>query len=223
MDWQGREIACADEEDRAIACRMLASNDARPVVQKMLSRPEDVTVQEWGTRLLQTLYKQSVGPNALGTKKDILRAAATILKVHPKKTYPCLQFSLQLIWNVLSDGEGEVDDSPDAVACKRECIDYLDVPKLVLQTMLQHKCTDSNLAWLHMFSYHVLCHLASCLPPERAKQILSQIDRPPSFMERAHSSFFADTRDQALCLLRLASAGYGRAHAAAEAAARLQS
>jgi hypothetical protein len=40
MDWQGREIACADEEDRAIACRMLASNDARPVVQKMLSRPE---------------------------------------------------------------------------------------------------------------------------------------------------------------------------------------
>jgi hypothetical protein len=56
-----------------------------------------------------------------------------------------------------------------------------------------------------------------------AKQILSQIDRPPSFMERALSSFFADTRDQALCLLRLASAGYGRARAAAEAAARLES
>ena len=191
-----------------------------PSCKKMLSMPNDVTVQEWGIRQLQTLYKQSGGPNALGTKKEILRAAATILKVHPKKTYPCLQFSLQLIWFVLSDQEGELDDSPDAISCKRECIDHLDVPKLVLQTMLQHRCTDSKLAWLHMFSYHVLYHLASCLPPDMAKQILNQIDRPPSFVERELSSMFAEIRDQALGLLRLASAGTGRARAAAEVAAR---
>ena len=207
MDWQGREIACADEEHRAIACRMLESKDARPVLQKMLSMPEDVTVQEWGIQLLQTLYKQSAGPNALATKKDILRAAATIIKMHPKKTYPCLQFSLQLIWFVLSDRDGAIDDSRDATSCKRECIDVLDVPKLVLQTMRQHKCTDSKLSWLHMFSYHVLYHLTSCLPPDMAKQILNQVDRPPSFVEQAFSSFFADIRDQALCLLRKASTG----------------
>eukprot|EP00322_Chrysochromulina_rotalis_P016694 CAMPEP_0115845364 /NCGR_PEP_ID=MMETSP0287-20121206/9315_1 /TAXON_ID=412157 /ORGANISM="Chrysochromulina rotalis, Strain UIO044" /LENGTH=222 /DNA_ID=CAMNT_0003299137 /DNA_START=181 /DNA_END=849 /DNA_ORIENTATION=+ len=168
--------------------------------------PEDATVQEWGVQLLQTLYKQSAGPHALGTKKDILRAAATIIKVHPKRTYPCLQFSLQLIWFVLSDRECAIDSSPDAMSCKRECIDELDVPMLVLRTMQQHKCTDYKLSWLHMFSYHVLYHLASCLPPAMAKQILNQVDRPPSIMEKHLSSIFADIREKSLYQLRLASA-----------------
>ena len=174
LDWQGKEIACANGEYRAIAHQMLESKDARPVLQKMLSKPEDATVQEWGVRLLQTLYKQGPYPNALVTKKEILRAAATVIKLHPKKTYPCLQFSLQLIWFVLSDGNSAIDDSPDAMACKRECIDGLDVPKLVLRTMRQHAFTDTKLMLLHMFSYQVLYHLASCLPPDMAKQILDQ-------------------------------------------------
>ena len=57
------------------------------MLQKMRSKPEDATVQEWGVRLLQTLYKQPQGPGpiVLVTKKDILRVAATVIKLHPKK------------------------------------------------------------------------------------------------------------------------------------------
>ena len=205
MDWQGKEIPCADDVDRTIAHRMLETKDARPVLQKMLSVPEDVSVQEWGVRLLQTLYKKSAGPTALATKKDVLRAAASIIKVHPKATFPCLQYSLQLIWFVLSNEDSSIDNSPDALACKRECVDSLDLPKLVLQTMRRHKCSDYKLSWLHMFSYHVLCHLSSCLPPDLAAQILNQVDRPLNFQEKANASFFKETRDEALRLLRLAS------------------
>ena len=58
LDWQGKEIACADEEERAVASFMLKDKAPELVLQKMLSKPEDARVQEWGVRLLQTLYKQ---------------------------------------------------------------------------------------------------------------------------------------------------------------------